>query len=371
MEDADAATVVVGLVASPGPAAEMAQTLVDGLADQMGDRLPGAKWTIRVVADRLVDGPAPLHQLVSCTRRRLLDGGWQLAVFLTDLPLQTARRPVVAHASSAHGVAVISLPALGAVGVQRRAGEAIVRLVAVLVGDGDTPVDVKPARANGGRRRDALLRRLRELGTVAGDDRGAGVVAGVVSGNLRLLVGMLRANRPWRLAVGLSRALVAALAAGVFALVTNDVWQLADTFGWVRQTLVGAGSVAAVVLTLLLGADLWERAPPRPTDREVARSTREQVILLNSVTVTTLLIGVFALYCALFVITLLGVLLLVPPGLHASTLGHPIGFSDQVELACLASALATLGGALGAGLESDETVREAAYAYQPDRSLTD
>lgn len=365
----DAATVVVGLIASPGPAAETAQALLDGLTRQMSERLPGAKWTVRIVADRLVDGPAPLHELVARTRRRLLDGGWQLAVFLTDLPLQTARRPVVAHASSAHGVAILSLPALGAVGVERRADEAIVRLVAVLVGDGDAPVDVKPAAAEGGRRRDALPRRLRELGTVAGDDRGAGLVTGVITGNVRLLIGMLRANRPWRLAIRLSRALVAALAAGVFALVTNDIWLLADSLGWLRQTLAGAGSIAAVVLTLLLGADLWERAPPQ-RDREVARATREQVVLLNVVTVTTLVIGVFALYCALWVLSLASVLLLVPPGLHEIAVEHPTGFSDQVELAWLVSALATLGGALGAGLESDETVREAAYAYQPDRSLT-
>jgi len=365
----DPATVAVGLIASPGPAAELAETLLgDGLAEQMTERLPGAKWTVRVVADRLVGGPAPLHQLVSCTRRRMLDGGWQLAVFLTDLPLQTSRRPVVAHASSAHGVAVLSLPALGAVGIEQRVGEAVVRLLAVLVGDGDEPVDVKPA---GGKRHGALLRRIRELGTVVGDDRGAGLVTGVVTGNLRLLVGMLRANRPWRLAIGLSRALVAALAVGIFALVTSDIWRIADTLGWWRLALVGAGSVVAVVLTLLLGADLWERAPPPPDDPDVARSTREQVVLLNVVTVTTLAIGVAALYCALFAIGVLSVLLVVPAQLLDEALGHPAGLVDRLELAWLVSALATVGGALGAGLESDETVREAAYAYQPDPSLTD
>ena len=89
--------------------------------------------------------------------------------------------------------------------------------------------------------------------------------ARVLSGNLRLLGGMVRANRPWRLAIRLSRALTAAIAAGVFALVTADLWRLADAFGW------------------------------------------------------------------------------------------------------LTSSLATVGGALGAGLESDEAVREAAYTYRPGR----
>jgi hypothetical protein len=371
LPDTDDTTVVVGLVASPGPAAELAEAMKDSLASQMGHRLPGAKWTVRVVADRLVDGPAPLHQLVSGTRRRLLDGGWQLAVCLTDQPLQTSRRPVVAHASSAHGVAVLSLPALGVVGRERRVEEGVVRLVAVMVGHRDVHIDVKPAGGDSDRRRDALLRRLRELGTVAGDERGARLVSGVVTGNLRLLVGMLRANRPWRLAIGLSRALVAALAVGVFALVTSDVWRIADALGWWRLGLVGAGSVVAVVFTLLLGADLWEHGPPRPDDPDVARSTKEQVILLNTVTVTTLAIGATALYGALFVFAMLSVLLLVPTGLLDSALGHPTGVLDQLELAWLASALATVGGALGAGLESDETVREAAYSYQPDPSLTD
>ena len=50
-------------------------------------------------------------------------------------------------------------------------------------------------------------------------------------------------------------------------------------------------------------------------------------------------------------------------------LGHSAGAADQVRLAWLATSIATLGGALGATLESRETVREAAYTYQPDTRL--
>ncbi len=58
----------------------------------------------------------------------LLDHGWHLVVCITDLPLQTARRPVIAHVSATHGVAVLSMPALGPVAVRKRAAETIVRL---------------------------------------------------------------------------------------------------------------------------------------------------------------------------------------------------------------------------------------------------
>jgi hypothetical protein len=352
---------VIGLVASPGAATDLANDIAGDLADRISARVPG-RWTIQVVSDRLVERPADLTALVMAARRRMLAEGWQLVVCVTDLPLQTARRPVVAHASATHGVAVLSLPALGPVGVGRRATDGVVRLVAALVGDERGAPD---GSARAGRAAAQMRRRVHELGatTVHDDEHGMRLLAGYVTGNLKLLLGMLRANRPWRLAIRLSRALVAALAAGIVALVTSDIWRLSDALGPLRLTLVALGSVAAVVATLVIGADLWERVPRRS-------AARRQVALFNVVTIATVLVGVAALYLALLVLSLLGALLLVPSELLAGQLGHPAGITDQIELAWLASSVATVGGALGAGLETDEAVREAAYGYVPDRELT-
>jgi hypothetical protein len=44
-----------------------------------------------------------------------------------------------------------------------------------------------------------------------------------------------------------------------------------------------------------------------------------------------------------------------------------VHLSDYVELAWLTCSPATVGGALGAGLESDDAVREAAYTYRSDQ----
>ena len=343
--------VVLGLVAAPGAPADLARWLGDELARRLGERHPQVTWEVRPVVDGLVQPPADDDELVGAARRRLLTEDWDLVLCLTDVPLELARRPVVGHASPVHGVALLSVPALGAGGQRRRALETATGLVRTLLGDdGDDPDDAA-----------VVGRRLRELATDPADTtEGVRFTARVLSGNLRLLLGMVSANRPWRLAARLSRALTAAIAAGVFALVTPDIWRLADNFGWLRLTVVAVGSVTATAVTLVVGAELWER----PHSRRV----RKQVTLFNIATGMTVLIGVLTLYGALFLLALAGSVLLVVPDLFVDGLGHPARVSDYLELAWLISSLATVGGALGAGLESDDAVRQAAYSYRPDRA---
>ncbi|MGY1604928.1 hypothetical protein [Geodermatophilus sp. SYSU D00815] len=346
MAEAAAPELVVGLVAAPGSPADLATRLAGDLAAELSARHPEVRWRVPVVEDGLVRPPADDAEIVAAARDRLLAEDWDLVLCLTDLPIGVAGRPVVAHASPVHGVGVLSLPALGPVGLHKRALSTAGGLVRALLGDDDED-------GAGG-----MGRRLRELAT----DQAEGVrfTTRVLTGNLRLLLGMVRANRPWRPAAGLTRALTAAIAAGVFALVTSDIWRLADRFGAVRLTAVAVGSVVAISVTLVVGARLWERAP--------VRGARKQVALFNLATSATVAIGVLSLYLALFALALAGALLLVVPPLFAEGLGHPARLSDYLELAWLTSSLATVGGALGAGLESDEAVREAAYTYRPGQA---
>jgi hypothetical protein len=350
--------IVVGLLASPGAASELTESLLPEISDRLPEQLPGVRWRIEFVSDRLVQPPTDLTELISAGRRMLLDRGWHLAVCVTDLPLQTARRPVIAHVSTTHGVAVLSMPALGPVWVRKRTADTIVRLIGHMLGDIALAADAGQRRTLA----DAVTRRMRELGTrIEHGEHGVGFAARVVSGNIWLLLGMLRANRPWRLALRLMRALAAAFAAGVFALVTSDIWRLAYYLGPVRLSIIALGSVAGIIVTIMVTTGLWERSP-HP-------AARQQVILFNIVTTATVGIGVVVLYLALFIIMLASALLLVPGDLLSIQLGYPAGAADQVRLAWLATSIATLGGALGAALESHETVREAAYTYQADTRL--
>src|SRR3984893_5938642 len=166
--------IVVGLLASPGAASELTKSLLPDIADRLPEQLPGVRWRIEFVSDRLAQPPTDLTELISAARRMLLDRGWHLAVGVTDLPLQTARRPVIAHVSATHGVAVLSMPALGPVAVRRRTAETIVRLVGHMLGDLAQTAGASERLALA----EAVSRRMRELGarTVLGE-HGVGFVA--------------------------------------------------------------------------------------------------------------------------------------------------------------------------------------------------
>ncbi len=342
--------VVIGLISAPGAATEIGSHLVEDLHAELSMRLPTVQWRVPTVVDALVQPSSDDAALVAAARDWLLKKDWDLVVCLTDLPLRAHRRPVVAHASPLHGVAVVCLPALGAIGLRRRARDTVVGLVRTLLGDTDDHALSGSAAGLG--------RRARELGRSQQHEGDGSVMftARVLSGNLRLLIGMIRANQPWKLAIGLSRALTAALATGVFAFVTPDIWRLSDALGWVRLAAIAVGSVAAITVALIAGAGLWEHA-----SHPVAR---KQVTLFNLATTATVVLGVLFLYAALLLLALLTSPALVPSDLFDEEIGHAVRAGDYLKLAWLTSSLATLGGALGAGLESDESVRAAAYTYR-------
>ena len=140
--------VTVGLVAAPSVSHELTPTLVEDVRGELTARLPDVTWHVQLLDDGLVEPPADDGEIVEAARKTLLTRGWDLVVVLTDLPLRVARRPVVAHASPVHGVAVLSVPALGTVAVRRRLREALLRVVDALLGEAhDADADLREATA--------------------------------------------------------------------------------------------------------------------------------------------------------------------------------------------------------------------------------
>jgi hypothetical protein len=350
------AEVTIGLIAAPGLAADLAQGVATDLVRTLAAHYPDANWRTRIAVDGLVPTRAPTTELVDAAHRRLLAEDWEMAICLTDIPLRIGRRPLAGHASPTHRVALVSVPALGPRNVGGRAVQTALGMLQVLL---DLPPNLP---TSDGRASDPRLRqRLVDLSELADEDPEhgpTGLAALASGGRLRLLVGMLRANRPWRLTTRLYRALVAALATAAFALVTSDVWIIAESLDLVRLALVAALSVGVTVASLIAVHGLWERRGHG--------TARDQILLFNATTTATVLVGIASLYAALFVLSLTAAGLLITGHVLSETVGTSTGWEGYLKLAWLTSSLATVGGALGAGLESGNAIREAAYAYRPE-----
>jgi hypothetical protein len=349
-------TVVIGLLAAPGLSREIADRLAQELPARLSERYGETEWRIEVAEERLASASAPADvDLGRVVRRRMLEAAWDLVICLTDQPLLVRRRPVTAHVSTTHGVGLISVPALGAIDLEDRVEEAVLRVLQGLLGGSFT-------RSSGSRRQSRIRRRLEQLGSPLGDiDRDQGTVrfvSNAVEGNVRLLLGMVRTNRPWRLVAGLSGALVAALGAGAFGMVSTGAWKVAEGLGFARLIALCAAAVAVTCLTLVLAHDLWEHAP--------SPAQRERVLLANLTTAITIVIGVLTLFAALLIISIVCISALITRPVLADTVGHYVDAYSYLKVALLLSMLATLGGALGSALESDEVVRAAAYCYRGD-----
>jgi Ca2+/Na+ antiporter len=133
---------------------------------------------------------------------------------------------------------------------------------------------------------------------------------------VRLLTGMVRANRPGRALLGLSKLLVGAFGTAAFALTTNTIWKMGDALGALRLTVIMLLGLTALVAWLIIAHDLWEK-PDRRTPAELAR-------MFNMGTILTLTLATALSYVALFVGTALAAALLIDTSVLEQTLQRPM-----------------------------------------------
>ncbi|MBE9925837.1 hypothetical protein G8C93_08020 [Cellulosimicrobium cellulans] len=321
----------IGLVADPAKPSEIAH----GMGD-LGPRdgVEPDTWDVEVVSEPFTveseDVGTALGRLTDQARAH----GWDVVVGLTELPVRDDDgRYLLVETDPRRRTAVVSLPALGGLRMHARTRAAVRTLVSGMA---------DPATSQGEHR--VHLPRH--------------------GGRWRILLGMVLANRPWRLVPGLKSALIAALATGAIATINSTVWLLAGSLSWWRLALATIASVALVVGWLVVDGRLWER-PDEPSTE-----ARERARLYNASTLLTLLTGVVICYAALYLVNLLWALFVLDPGVMGDYLQSSLTYQDLFVLSWFVASAATVGGALGSGLESDEAIRAATYAKREEERRT-
>jgi hypothetical protein len=316
----------VGLVADPASPTEIARRM-SGMDPPGGEDRDA--WSFEVVSEPFTMGCEDLDTAVARLQEQARQHEWDLVIGLTELPIRDDDgRYLLIETDLERRAAVLSLPALGGLRVHARTREALRRL---LSGMADSTSQDE--------HRVSLPRR---------------------SGRWRLLSGMVLANRPWLLVPGLKSALVAALATGAIATINSTVWLLAGSLSWWRLVVATIASVALVVAWLVIDGELWDR----PDDNSAAAKERSR--LYNTSTLVTLTAGVLICYLGLYFVNLVWALFVLDPAVMGGYLHSSLGYGDLFVLAWFVASAATVGGALGTGLESDEAIRAAAYSKREE-----
>ena len=243
-------------------------------------------WEITVVSEPFTTGSEDVDTAVDRLQDHARQRDWDVVIGLTELPLHDQEgRHLLVESDPAQRTSVLSLPALGGLRMHSRARRAVRSLVDAMA---DPDADEEHRRA--------LPRRR---------------------GRWRLLLGMVLANRPWRLVPGLKSALVAALATGAVATINSTVWLLAGSLSWWRLVVATFVSIALVVGWLVIDGKLWDRPDgDSPQARERSR-------LYNASTLVTLTAGVLICYLALYVLNLLWAWFVLDPKVMGGFLRTP------------------------------------------------
>lgn len=309
------------LIADPGAPAQIAIRLSDSLPNALTDKPSDDTWDVSV---RRRAYPIDEHTEFAEVVGTIEPGGEteDIVFYLTDLPRRQGTTPVIADISVPDRFGVISIPGLGGAFVERQ----VMNLTRTVVSEVSSRLGSQKA----------AVKRLTRIQ----DDDAVHYVAPSAS-RLRLLAGMVYANRPWRLITGMSKVMMAAFATGAVSLAYPTMWQLSDTMGPWRLSAATILACAAMIAWLIVEHDLWER--PR------SAGERERAVLYNASTVVTLTIGVLVFHAGVFILLLLTAWWTIPPQMVSQNIGHPMGFSSLLTMAWLVAAVATLGGALGSG----------------------
>jgi hypothetical protein len=323
----DSRSVDIGIVSDPGLAEDVGAAVAGRLAEVMQQRVRGeVDWRVHHRSHPLATGAQT--QLADIAAAEVpVEPTWDITVLLTDLPRREGTDPVEIETSADHRVVVVSLPALGALRLNRRAEQVIASAVAELLDPGS------PARQH------PVSSRFRP--------------------RLRLLVGMVRANRPWLLFSGLSRSLAGVFGTAALVLLDNVGWQLGVSLGPGRLGGIAVLSSLALTAWLIVDHELWER----PSDAQAKQLAR----LYNTTTAVTLMIGIGCLYLGLFIVLTIVSVIVLEPQVLQTTLVHTPTWADRLGIVWFATSAAMIGGALGSGLEHDDVVRQAAYGERQRR----
>ncbi|GGD20846.1 hypothetical protein [Pontibacillus salipaludis] len=350
--------IAVGLVPAPELPEKMAKRLAEILPELLVDQIDASlEWEIDVIIDPLTGAAETADEIIEETEIRKQKNKWDYAICLTDLPIYENGNIVLADINKSRGVSQISLPAFGSVPMKKRLQEVVLETISEL-----HYYHYNTSQEHQRKKKlPKLFSPIRKIVPEDEEDSLRYIVIPKINGRLRVLMGMVYANRPWTIFPSFKSVVAVAFATGTYGLIFPTLWQLSAAFQSIRFIGLMLTALSSMIIWIILAHNLWEK----PSHRSKYNLRR----VYNLVTVITLSLAVLLYYTMLLILFFLAVRVFVPAELFAAEAGleGKAGMIDYIKLSWLATSVATLAGAIGAGLENDELVRNITYGYRQKR----
>lgn len=367
----------LGLITAPGLAKRMVKDLKEELPELLKYYVKDDyEWEVIPFEDTLTGGTNDSREILKRARSTKEDKNWDYSIALTDLPLFSGKTTVIAEVLNDDNIGIISLPGLGMTPLYKRIREGILQLMNEMY-HGSSSSDRRDAESRiqskdegqydevRGQRSDRLMGKrffesifpLKRETTQEDESINVRFIAGSrTRGTIRLVSGMVNANRPWEMFPAFIKVLVIAFTTGSYALVFPTLWTLSSYYTNFRLILLMVIAILALVGWIIIAHNLWEGKKD-----EKASFTRR---IYNATTFFSLLFAVVMYYLLLFILFSLTTFLFIPGAQLESQLQTDTGPAKYFYIAWTATSIATIIGALGSVFENESVVLDSMYGYR-------
>ncbi|TFB22834.1 hypothetical protein E3U55_06245 [Filobacillus milosensis] len=369
----------IKLITAPG----FANDIVDEIKDELPSLLKvyiddSCEWEINHVTDSLTGSTGNSRQILESILENIKEGDKDYLICLTDLPLFHNKKVVVSEAYEEENIAILSLPGLGSTPMVKRIRSSIIQLVSEMYfgssdqdreqaekrlkdkikEDGKTGLKLVDGQIIAGHKGFEKFSPIRRE-TPQNGEQNIDVrftIPSKILGAIRILTGMVRANRPWRMFPAFVKVLVVAFATGSYAVVFPTIWKHTSNYDLWRLITLTVVAILAMILWVMAAHKLWEK-PYSKTNNRLR-------MLYNIATLFTLLISVTLFYLNLFLMFLVAVFLFIPLETLELQIGESATYVSYIYIAWTITSFATIIGGLGTALESEETILTGTYGYR-------
>ena len=335
-------TTRIGIVADPGLPERRAKALFADLQAAAKDHHTGepAELYLRIGSFPMSSrGTVELHDN---TIEVLEKYRWDRLIYLTDLPLST-RRPVISQCVQNGKATMLCLPAFGLLRAKLGLKQEMTRLVQGKMAGAGVPEE-----------------NIDGYEDIAGGDVRADTTR-VLEGRgrtLRLLLGMIRCNRPMALLRALSGSIALGVASGAFGVFFGSIWLMSSLMPIWRLILISMLAICGMTFWLIYNNSLWN---PRSSKLHYDSVGWWRARWDNYATLVTVAISSLLMYLLLIGVLLLLAAAVVPVKYFSLQIGHPVELWNYLLLAWFAASLGMIAGALGSGFDSEEAIQQATY----------